>query len=142
MYDTEFSADGEEKDAGKREMEQQGKLDIWLLVATAGLIILRAWQYTAQPTVRRDGSVLPAASVWGCIGAFVMLFVYFNDYRFIRDNSYIFYLVGVVLLVAVLVFGKKIAGQTSWVRIGFFSFQPSEIAKMTTILALARFLRR
>ena len=55
-------------------------------------------------------------------------------------RSYLFYAIGIALLVAVLVFGKKVAGQTSWVRIGFFSFQPSEIAKMTTILALARFL--
>jgi len=44
------------------------------------------------------------------------------------------------MLVAVLVLGTKVAGQTSWVRIAGFSFQPSEIAKMATILALARFL--
>jgi len=47
---------------------------------------------------------------------------------------------GILMLLAVLVFGKKVAGQTSWFKIGFFSFQPSEIAKMATILALARFL--
>ncbi len=140
MYDTEFSADGEEKDAGKREMEQQGKLDIWLLVSTAGLIILGLLAIYSATNGAGETVLFYRQLAWGCIGAFVMLFVYFNDYRFIRDNSYIFYIVGVVLLVAVLVFGKKIAGQTSWVRIGFFSFQPSEIAKMTTILALARFL--
>ncbi len=77
---------------------------------------------------------------WGMIGFVVMSFVYYHDVRVIRDNAYIFYAIGILLLVAVLVFGKKVGGHSSWIKIGFFSFQPSEIAKMSTILALARFL--
>jgi len=121
-------------------MEQQGKLDLWLLGSMTGLIVFGLMAIYSATNGAGETVLFYRQLTWGCIGAVVMLFVYFNDYRFIRDNSYIFYVIGVILLVAVLVFGKKIAGQTSWVRIGFFSFQPSEIAKMTTILALARFL--
>ncbi|MCF8215371.1 MAG: rod shape-determining protein RodA [Chlorobium sp.] len=121
-------------------MEQQGKLDLWLLGSMTGLIVFGLLAIYSATNGAGETVLFYRQFVWACIGAVVMLFVYFNDYRFIRDNSYIFYAVGVVLLFAVLVFGKKIAGQTSWVRIGFFSFQPSEIAKMTTILAMARFL--
>lgn len=121
-------------------MEQQGKLDLWLLGSMTGLIVFGLMAIYSATNGAGETVLFYRQLAWGCIGAIVMLFVYFNDYRFIRDNSYIFYVIGVILLVAVLVFGKKIAGQTSWVRIGFFSFQPSEIAKMTTILALARFL--
>jgi len=121
-------------------MEQQGKLDLWLLGSMTGLIVFGLMAIYSATNGAGETVLFYRQLAWGCIGAVVMLFVYFNDYRFIRDNSYIFYVIGVILLVAVLVFGKKIAGQTSWVRIGFFSFQPSEIAKMTTILALARFL--
>jgi len=140
VYNTEFPADGEEKDVRSNDMEQQGKLDLWLLGSMAGLVVLGLLAIYSATNGAGETILFYRQLAWGCIGGVVMLFVYFNDYRFIRDNSYIFYLVGVILLVAVLVFGKKIAGQTSWVRIGFFSFQPSEIAKMTTILALARFL--
>ncbi|ACD89444.1 MAG: rod shape-determining protein RodA [Chlorobium limicola] len=121
-------------------MEQQVKFDFWLMVPMAGLIILGLMAIYSATNGAGETILFYRQLAWGCIGVFVMLFVYFNDYRFIRDNSYIFYIIGVLLLVAVLIFGRKIAGQTSWVRIGFFSFQPSEIAKMSTILALARFL--
>lgn len=121
-------------------MEQKGKLDFWLLGSMTGLVVLGLLAIYSATNGAGKSILFYRQLAWGCIGSIVMLFVYFNDYRFIRDNSYLFYAIGIALLVAVLVFGKKVAGQTSWVRIGFFSFQPSEIAKMTTILALARFL--
>jgi len=77
---------------------------------------------------------------WGIIGVVAMYFIYFSNIRFIKENAYLFYGFGILMLVAVLLFGKKVGGHASWIKIGFFSFQPSEIAKMTTILALSRFL--
>ena len=45
-----------------------------------------------------------------------------------------------LLLLSVLLFGVEVKGATSWFRIGGFTFQPSEIAKVTTNLALASYL--
>ena len=45
-----------------------------------------------------------------------------------------------VLLLGLFVFGKTIAGATSWYNLGFFNFQPSELAKVATALALAKYL--
>ena len=53
------------------------------------------------------------------------------------------YTLSILLLVATLVVGTGVgtaAGVKSWIQIGSFSFQPSEIAKIATILFLARFL--
>jgi rod shape determining protein RodA len=47
-----------------------------------------------------------------------------------------------VALAGVLLFGRTVHGSTSWFRIGLFSIQPSEIAKVTTFLALARYFSR
>lgn len=121
-------------------MEKQSKLDLSLLLSMSGLIVFGLMAIYSATNGTGDTSLFYRQLAWAFVGVIALLFVYYNDVRFIRDNSYIFYAVGLLLLVAVLIFGKKIAGQTSWMKIGFFSFQPSEIAKMATILALARFL--
>ena len=46
----------------------------------------------------------------------------------------------ILLLVAVLFFGKEVGGNKSWLDLGPFAFQPSELAKWTTCLALAAYL--
>jgi rod shape determining protein RodA len=53
------------------------------------------------------------------------------------------YVVSIVLLAATLVIGSgrgTAAGVKSWIDLGFISFQPAEIAKLSTILVLARLL--
>lgn len=45
-----------------------------------------------------------------------------------------------VSLLGLFVFGKTIAGATSWYDLGFFNLQPSELAKVATALALAKYL--
>jgi rod shape determining protein RodA len=53
------------------------------------------------------------------------------------------YTLSILLLVSTLVVGTGVgtaAGVKSWIQIGSFSFQPSEVAKIATILFLARFL--
>ena len=52
------------------------------------------------------------------------------------------YVLTLLLLVAVLIIGKKVGGARSWFSLGGFSLQPSEFAKPTTALALAYYLSR
>lgn len=54
--------------------------------------------------------------------------------------SSLFYLIAMVLLLGLFPFGKTIAGATSWYDLGFFNLQPSELAKVATALALAKYL--
>ena len=54
--------------------------------------------------------------------------------------SSVLYIISMVLLLGLFVFGKTIAGATSWYNLGFFNFQPSELAKVATALALAKYL--
>ena len=114
-------------------MEKQGEHDPWLMVSIAGLMVLGLMAVYSATNGSGDATLFYRQLLWAVTGLVAMLFVYFNDARIIRDNAYIFYIIGLMLLVAVLIFGKKIAGQTSWMRIGAVSFQPSEIVKMTTI---------
>jgi rod shape determining protein RodA len=123
-------------------MEKYNKLDfLWLLVPMTGLIVMGLMAvYSATNGSAEAVSLFYKQLSWAVAGAIAATIVYYMDYRIIRDNSYFIYAAGILLLMVVLVFGKKIAGQTSWVRIGMFSFQPSELTKMFTIIAMARFL--
>ncbi|WP_167599122.1 rod shape-determining protein RodA [Chlorobaculum sp. 24CR] len=123
-------------------MEKYNKLDqLWLLVPTAGLIIMGLMAvFSATNGSAESVSLFYKQLSWAVTGAVAASIIYFMDYRIIKDNAYIMYAAGIILLIAVLVFGKKVAGATSWVRFGMFSFQPSELTKMFTIIAMARFL--
>lgn len=54
--------------------------------------------------------------------------------------SFVFYAVGILLLLGLFVFGSTIKGQTNWYKIGGFGFQPSEVVKLSCSLLLAKFL--
>ena len=74
------------------------------------------------------------------ISSFVLAFVIMAlDEDFFEKNSFIIYFVMLVLLFFVAVFGREIAGAQAWIRLGGFSFQPSEFAKFSTALLLAKF---
>jgi rod shape determining protein RodA len=88
-----------------------------------------------------DGGYVKKQIISLCLGLAIALAIMFTDYRKIVMNIAPLFYVGVlVLLVAVLVFGREIHGNKAWLNLGGFSFQPSEFAKAATILMLARHL--
>jgi rod shape determining protein RodA len=78
--------------------------------------------------------------VSACIGIVIVLAIMYMPAKYISMTAYLFYALALILLLAVLVIGKKIKGQTSWFNIAGFGIQPSEFAKVSTVLALAFFL--
>ena len=74
---------------------------------------------------------------------FVLGFIIINiESEFFIRTSIIQYILTLLLLIAVLIIGKKIGGARSWFDLGGFSLQPSEFAKPTTALILAWYLSR
>ena len=70
----------------------------------------------------------------------VIIGIQFISPRTFQEGSYIFYLIGLLLLIFTYFFGPEINGARNWIRIGPFSFQSSEIMKIATILATANYL--
>lgn len=77
------------------------------------------------------------------VAAFFVFFITYsiptNTFKMIAIPTYLFSL---LLLLVVLVVGRKTSGARSWLDIGPFGFQPSEFAKIGTIFAMAVFLSR
>ena len=70
------------------------------------------------------------------LGAVILLL----DYKFFNTFSPIFYGVTLILLVVVLFVGRNVGGNQAWIPIGSFRLQPSEFAKFSTCLLLAKYL--
>ena len=70
----------------------------------------------------------------------LILFILAIEAKFYERFSSIIYLVSLLSLIGLFVFGKNVNGATSWYAIGSFSIQPSEFAKAATALALAKYL--
>jgi rod shape determining protein RodA len=62
------------------------------------------------------------------------------DSKFFITFSFAIYAITIVLLVLVLLIGRNVAGNQAWIAIGSFRLQPSEFAKFSTCLILARYL--
>ena len=60
------------------------------------------------------------------------------DAKFYERFSSIIYIVSMLSLVGLFLFGKNVNGATSWYAIGGMTIQPSEFAKMATALAVAK----
>ncbi|MFI3328134.1 MAG: rod shape-determining protein RodA [Rikenellaceae bacterium] len=76
--------------------------------------------------------------IWLGVSLLAALIVLLVDASVFHKYAYVLYLFGVVLLVATLLFGREVNGAKSWFSLGPMRFQPVELAKITTSLAVAR----
>lgn len=80
-------------------------------------------------------------ALWYLLGfgmAYIMM-IFGN--KFLYNNAYIFYIVGVILLILVLFLGKPINNARCWFIIPYIgSFQPSEFMKIFLIITLSRMI--
>ena len=115
--------------------------DIWLFLVTLFLVgIGVAVIYSATYQAGEEYDYPLRQLSWAGVG-FMALFVgLLVDYKKLDRFAYLFYFVNLGLLLLVLVSGKVVLGAQRWLRLGAFSFQPSELAKITVIMVLARFL--
>lgn len=79
--------------------------------------------------------------LWYVLGLSIAYFMMAIGNKFLYNNAYIFYFVGVILLILVLFFGKEINNARCWFVIPYLgSFQPSEFMKVFLIITLARMI--
>lgn len=66
------------------------------------------------------------------------------NYSFWKKISLPFFLISIVFLILIFIpgFGSKVYGASRWLNLGFFSFQPSEMLKLSIIIYLAAWLEK
>jgi rod shape determining protein RodA len=77
--------------------------------------------------------------VYLCCALLVFIAILYFDYHIFSDFITFIYIGGLAILALVLIIGKTIHANKSWINIGIFSFQPSELVKLLVIIALAKY---
>jgi rod shape determining protein RodA len=108
------------------------------LLIIIGLIAIYSSTFN-HPTMSGNFNRQLVFSIVGFIIFFVTYSLPKNSFRMITTPTYLFSL---LLLIVVMVIGRKVSGARSWLDLGPFGFQPSEFAKIGTILAMSAYLSR
>ena len=80
--------------------------------------------------------------LWIGISAVSIGFIFLIDSKFYVEFANIFYLITIILLISVIFIGVEVNAARSWFQLGSFRFQPVELAKVATTLAIARLMSR
>ena len=74
------------------------------------------------------------------ISVFIFFFIQILSINFFIKYSSILYILSILSLIGLFIFGNEVNGALAWYQINGFSIQPSEFAKPITALALAKYL--
>lgn len=114
---------------------------IYLALVFIGWSNIYSSTFTESQTSLFDFGTLHGKQLFFIGVSFVaIILVMALEVNFYERFSSVFYLFSILTLLGLFIFGKTIAGATSWYSLGFMNFQPSELAKITTALALAKYL--
>jgi rod shape determining protein RodA len=79
--------------------------------------------------------------IWLGISLFVGFVIILLDSKFITAIPFLSYVAGFIFLLLTLTpLGKAVKGSSSFLNLGFFTFQPGELMKLFAALAIAKFL--
>ena len=115
-------------------------VDVPLLL---GVLVLSAFGLVALYSAGgQDTDLVVRQAIRFAVGFGLMFVVAQIAPRRFFDWAPLLYVVGVALLCAVLVVGETAQGAQRWLRVGPFSFQPSELVKLTVPLMVAWFISK
>jgi rod shape determining protein RodA len=109
-----------------------------LILQLVGILALASATHSTEYS--GPSSILIRQIVWVVFGLIVFGLIQTLSARILQAFAYIIYGAAAFCLLLVLVMGEIGMGATRWLEIGPIQFQPSEIAKVALILALARLL--
>lgn len=121
----------------------------WISIVIYIALVIMGWlniYSSSLSTVTDSNSIFDFSQIYGKQFLFILftiplIFIVLSvEAKFYEKFSIVIFIVALVSLAGLFVFGKTIAGQRCWYAIGSFTLQPSEFAKSATALALAKYL--
>lgn len=119
----------------------------WLTVLLYMILVFMGWINIYAAVFNEDHySIIDISQkygkqlLWIFASIAIIIIIFIIDSKFFSFFSFLIYGAVILILIAVLLFGREVHGARSWFEIGQFRLQPSEFAKFATCLALARYL--
>ncbi|MDI1316470.1 rod shape-determining protein RodA [Flavobacterium sp.] len=121
----------------------------WISIGIYIALVILGWlniYSSSLSSIAEESSIFDFTQIYGKQFMFIILsipliFVILSvDGKFYEKFSSVIYVVGLLSLAGLFVFGKTIKGQANWYSFGSFSLQPAEFVKAATALALAKYL--
>jgi rod shape determining protein RodA len=118
----------------------------YIIMVSIGILMIFANEYREGESVidpiLKQSSDYGKQVLWACICAVIATLVLLTDSKFFTATANILYVFGLLLCIAALFIGTAVKGSHSWIVLGGFRLQPSELTKVFTALALAKYLSR
>ena len=119
---------------------------VYILLVLIGILMIFANEYKEgqsilDPILKQStdyGKQILWAGICGLLATFILL----TDSKFFTATANLLYVFGLLLCVAAILIGTEVKGSKSWIVLGGFRLQPSELTKVFTALALAKFISR
>lgn len=121
----------------------------WISISIYITLVIMGWlniYSSSLSSVAEETSIFDFTQIYGKQFMFItlsipLIFVILSvDGKFYEKFSSVIYIVGLLSLAGLFVFGKTVKGQANWYSFGSFGLQPSEFVKAATALALAKYL--
>ena len=119
---------------------------LYVALVVIGLLMIFANEYKDgdnifQPIFSQSKDYGKQA-LWVGICSVLAIFILLTDSKFFTATANLLYGFGIVLCLAALFVGAEVKGSKSWLVLGGFRLQPSELSKVFTCLALAKYISR
>ena len=108
-----------------------------LLIASIGILTIHSSTFNSASITERG--LYLRQLVWVLLGFVCLLLVSRISYRRLWDCAYLLYAIGIGFLLMVAYLGLVRLGAQRWLKILWFSFQPSELMKLIVVIFLARY---
>lgn len=125
--------------ASTRQAAEYDPIMLALVAVLTGFGLVTIWSASGGGAIT-PGSVVARQALFGIVGAVGLFAMAQVNYRFLKSLAPVIYLGSLVGLLSLLAIGTNIAGSTRWIYIGPISIQPSEVAKIGVVIALAAFI--
>lgn len=119
----------------------------WVLILLYFILVVMGWFSIYATTTTEEymgvlnlNSFYGKQAIWILMSVVIIILILAIEAPFYERFASVFYMVSIVFLLGLFLFGNTVKGQTNWYSFAGFSIQPSEFVKATTALAVAKIM--
>lgn len=112
----------------------------WICIIIYSALVIMGWLNIYSSSLSSPEETYQKQLVFILLTIPLIFIILAVDGKFYEKYASVIYIIGLLSLAGLFVFGKTIKGQTNWYSFGSFGIQPSEFVKTATSLAIAKYL--